>query len=41
MLLNALYPSEEARDQLALGWDSPLGGDGFEIASKVLRCDPR
>ena len=41
MLFDALYPPEQLREQLALGWNSPLGGDRFKITSKVLRCDPR
>ena len=41
MLLDAVHPPEQVREQLALGGNSPLGGDRFEIASKVLRRDPR
>jgi hypothetical protein len=41
MLFDALYPPEQVREQLALGWNSPLGGDRFKITSKVLRCDAR
>jgi hypothetical protein len=37
MLLDALHPPEQVREQLALGCNSPLGGDRFEIASKVRR----
>ena len=41
MLLDALYPSDQVREQLALRRNSPLGGDRLKIASKVLRRDPR
>jgi hypothetical protein len=41
VLLNSLHSSEQVREQLALGWNSPLGGDCFKIARKVLRRDPR
>jgi hypothetical protein len=41
MLFVALDPSEQIREQLPLGWNSPLGGDRFKITSKVLRGDPR
>ena len=41
MLFDALDPSEQIREQLPIGWNSPLGGDRFKITSKVLRGDPR
>jgi hypothetical protein len=41
MLLNSLYPPKQFREQLALDWNFPPGGNGFKIASKVLSRDPR
>jgi hypothetical protein len=41
MPFDALYPSEQVCDQLALCSNFPLGSDRFKIASKVLCRDLR
>ena len=41
MLLYVPHSPEEFLEQLPVGSNSRLGGDGFKIASKVLCRDPR
>jgi hypothetical protein len=41
VVLNSLHALEQVREQLPVGWCSLFRGDGFKIASKILRRDPR
>jgi hypothetical protein len=41
VLLDALYPPEQFREQFPLGWSPRLRSDGFKIPTNVFRRDPR
>jgi len=41
VVLNSLNALEQVREQVPVGWCSLVRGDGFKIASKIFRRDPR
>ena len=41
VVLNSLHAVEQVREQVPVGWCSLFRGDGFKIAGKILRRDPK